>query len=62
MLLSQIIATMPSTVKCEMNNLPFTIEDILRIEFNWNMYEITPPWPELFVGGVSCFKLSRDSE
>ena len=43
MLLSQIIATMISTVKFERNNLPFTIEDILKGEFNWNMYEITPP-------------------
>ena len=43
MLLSQIIATMISTVKFERNNLPFTIEDILIGEFNWNMYEITPP-------------------
>ena len=41
--LSQIIATMISTVKCERNNLPFTIKDILKGEFNWNMYEITPP-------------------
>ena len=43
MLLSQIIATMISTVKFKRNNLPFTIEDILKGEFNWNMYEITPP-------------------
>ena len=43
MLLSHIIATMISTVKFERNNLPFTIEDILKCEFNWNMYEITPP-------------------
>ena len=43
MLLSQIIATMISTVKFERNNLPFTIEDILKGEFNWNMYEIIPP-------------------
>ena len=43
MLLSQITATMISTVKFERNNLPFTIEDILKGEFNWNMYEITPP-------------------
>ena len=35
MLLSQIIATMISTVKFERNNLPFTIEDILKVEFNW---------------------------
>ena len=43
MLLSQIIATMISTAKFERNNLPFTIEDILKGEFNWNMNEITPP-------------------
>ena len=43
MLLSQIIATMIFTVKFKRNNLPFTIEDILKGEFNWNMYEITPP-------------------
>ena len=43
MLLSQIIATMISTIKFERNNLPSTIEDILKGEFNWNMYEITPP-------------------
>ena len=43
MLLSQIIASMISTVKCERNNLPVTIEDILKGEFNWSMYEITPP-------------------
>ena len=43
MLLSQIIATMISTAKFERNNLLFTIEDILKGEFNWNMYEITPP-------------------
>ena len=42
MLLSQIIATMISTVKFERNNLPFTTEDILKGEFYWNMYEITP--------------------
>ena len=42
MLLSQIIATMIPTVKCEGNNLPFTIEDNLKGELNWNMYEITP--------------------
>ena len=42
-LLSQIIATMISTAKFERNNLPFTIENILDGEFNWNMYEITPP-------------------
>ena len=41
--LSQIIATMISTVKSDRNNLSFTIEDILKGEFNWNMYEITPP-------------------
>ena len=43
MLLSQIIATMISTVKFERNNLPFTIEEILKGAFNWNMYEIRPP-------------------
>ena len=43
MLLSQIIATMISTVKFEGNNHPFTIEDILKGEFNLNMYEITLP-------------------
>ena len=43
MLLSQITATVISTVKFERNDLPFTIEDILKGEFNWNMYEITPP-------------------
>ena len=43
MLLSQIIATMISTVKFKRNDLPFTIEDILKGEFNWNMYEIAPP-------------------
>ena len=43
MLLSQIIDTMISTVKFERNKLPFTIEDILKGEFNWNVYEITPP-------------------
>ena len=32
MLLSQIIATMISTVKFERNNLPFSIEDILKGE------------------------------
>ena len=42
-LLSQTIATMISTVKSERNILSFTIEDILKGEFNWNMYEITPP-------------------
>ena len=42
-LLSQIIATMISTVKSDRNNLSFTIEDIFKGEFNWNMYEITPP-------------------
>ena len=41
MLLSQIIATMISTVKFERNNLPFTIENILKGEFKWNMSEIT---------------------
>ena len=43
-LLSQIIAIMISTVKSERNNLSFTIEDILKGEFNWNMHEITPPF------------------
>ena len=43
MLLSQIIATMISTVKFERNNLPFTIGDILKGELNWSMYEITRP-------------------
>ena len=43
MLLSQIIATMISTVKFEINNLPFTTENILKAEFNWNMYEISSP-------------------
>ena len=43
MLLSQVIATMISTVKFERNNLPFTIEDIVKGEFNCNMYEITQP-------------------
>ena len=43
MLLSQIITTMISTAKFERNNLPFTIENILEGEFNWHMYEITPP-------------------
>ena len=41
MLLSQIIATMISSVEFEINNLPLTIEDILKSEFNWKMYEIT---------------------
>ena len=44
MLLSQIIATMISTVKFERNSFPFTIEDINKGEFNWNMYEITPQY------------------
>ena len=35
-LLWQIIATMVSTVKFERNNL--TTENILKGEFNWNMY------------------------
>ena len=43
MLLSQIIATNISTAKFERHNLPFTIEDILKCEFNYSMYEITPP-------------------
>ena len=37
MLLSQIIAIMISTAKLERNNLPFTIENILKGEFNWNV-------------------------
>ena len=37
MLLSQIIATMISTVKFERNNLAFSTEDIFKGEFNWNM-------------------------
>ena len=44
-LFSQIIATLISTVKFERNNL--TTEDILKGEFNWNMYE--------HVGGVFPF-------
>ena len=40
-LLSQIIATMISTVKFERNNLPFTIEDILKGEFNWKLWNYT---------------------
>ena len=44
MLLAQIIASMISNVKFQRNNLPFSIEDILKGEFNWDMYEITPPW------------------
>ena len=43
MLLSKIIATMISTVKFKINNPPFSTENILKCEFNWNMYEITPP-------------------
>ena len=43
LLFSQITATMISTVKFERYNLPFTIEGILKGEFNWIMYEITPP-------------------
>ena len=43
MLLTQIITSMISTVKFKRHKLPFTIEDILKGEFNWNMYEITPP-------------------
>ena len=42
-LLSQIIATMISTIKFERNNLLFTTEDILKGEFNWNTYDNTPP-------------------
>ena len=33
--ISKFIATMISTVKFERNNRPFTIEDILKGEFNW---------------------------
>ena len=40
MLLSQIISTMISTVKFERKNLPFTIEGILKGEFNWNIMEL----------------------
>ena len=36
-----MIATMISTFKFERYNHPFTIKDILKGEFNWNMYEIT---------------------
>ena len=43
MVLSQIIATMISTAKFERNNLPSTIEDIHKGEFNWNIYGIAPP-------------------
>ena len=43
MLLLQIIATMISTPKFERNDLPFAIENIIKGEFNWNMYEIIPP-------------------
>ena len=43
MLLSQIIAIMISTAKLERNNLPFTIENIFKGQFNKNMYESTPP-------------------
>ena len=43
MLLSPNIATMISAVKFQRNNLPFTIEDVLKGECNCNMYEITPP-------------------
>ena len=42
MLLSQIIAIMISTAKLEINNPPFTIENILKGVFNRNMYESTP--------------------
>ena len=44
MLLSQISATMISSAKIEKNNLPFTIENVDKGEFNWNMHEITPPF------------------
>ena len=37
------------TVKFERNNIPFTIEDILNSEFNWDMYEITPPCYVLYI-------------
>ena len=49
MLLSQIIATMISTAKFERNKLSFTIEHILKGEFNWNMYEITPPCYVIYI-------------
>ena len=42
MLLSQIIAIMISTATLVRNNLPFTIENILKGEINWNMFESTP--------------------
>ena len=38
------VATMISTVKFERNNLPSSTGDLLQGEFNWNMYEITPPY------------------
>ena len=41
MLLLQIIATMISTVKFERNSAPFTIENILQGEFNWNVWNYT---------------------
>ena len=43
LLSSQIIATMISAVIFERKNLPFSIDDILKGELNWNMYEITLP-------------------
>ena len=46
MLLSQIIATMISIVKCERNNLPFTFEDNCRV-IRTGASDL-----KLFVGGV----------
>ena len=40
MLLSQIITAMISTAKFERYNLPFTIENILKGEFNWNIMKL----------------------
>ena len=48
-LLLQIIACMISTINFEINILPFTIEDILKGEFNWNMHEITPPCHVIYI-------------
>ena len=58
MLLSQIIATMIPTVKFERNDNPSTVEDIPKGEFNWNMYEITPPCYAIntFILYRLCFK------
>ena len=42
-LLSLTIATITSTTNSERNNLSFTIEDILKGEFNWNMYTLQTP-------------------